>query len=295
MAFLLALFTLFTPQTSEFFSTTTMAGHRPDSLVSSSWNVQDGLPVNTVNSLIQDQQGYIWFTTYDGIVRFDGLNFKVFNHSNTPQIANNRATLIYEQKGTGLWISLENSGVVLMTEQDTTHFDEKDGFTSANVMVIEEGKNGSMWFGTNQGLFKYENGTFSRVFDRKLPVQNRIVSIHEDSDGSIWVSTHDGLVHVTENETKIYNRQPGTTHNEFTAIHRTQNGELWLGTRTGLVVLKDGEFRQPERFSSVENEFVTAIYQDDEACLISTDRGLYLCSSGSLQTIASYDSQYKSY
>jgi len=48
-----------------------------------SWTIDNGLPQNTVRSIVQTRDGYLWFTTYDGLVRFDGINFRVFDKSNT--------------------------------------------------------------------------------------------------------------------------------------------------------------------------------------------------------------------
>lgn len=81
-----------------------------DSLTTKFWTIDDGLPINTVNQVVQDDDGYLWFTTYDGIVRFDGMEFVTFNHSNTPQIPHNRATEIHKQDGVGIWVSMEHEG-----------------------------------------------------------------------------------------------------------------------------------------------------------------------------------------
>jgi hypothetical protein len=53
------------------------------SWVHESWTVKDGLPVNSINSLLQDRAGYIWAATFDGLVRFDGIRFTVFNSANS--------------------------------------------------------------------------------------------------------------------------------------------------------------------------------------------------------------------
>ena len=60
------------------------------SWVHESWTVKDGLPVNSINGIVQDRTGYIWAATFDGLVRFDGLRFTVFNSANSEELPSNR-------------------------------------------------------------------------------------------------------------------------------------------------------------------------------------------------------------
>src|SRR5262245_49509511 len=72
-----------------------------------SWNVDNGLPQNTVYDLIQTRDGYLWLTTFDGLVRFDGVRFTVFNKANTPGLRSNRLLRFYEDANGDLWIGTE--------------------------------------------------------------------------------------------------------------------------------------------------------------------------------------------
>lgn len=67
--------------------------------VFSFWNSSSGLPQNSVNDITQDSTGFIWFTTYDGIVRFDGNSFKIYNTQNTEELPTNRWTGLVHAKG----------------------------------------------------------------------------------------------------------------------------------------------------------------------------------------------------
>ena len=68
-----------------------------DTLISKSWTIDDGLPVNTLNNVVQDEEGHLWIATYDGLVRFDGEEFDIFNHANTPVIPHNRMVKLFFQ------------------------------------------------------------------------------------------------------------------------------------------------------------------------------------------------------
>src|SRR5919199_1254361 len=62
------------------------------------WTVDDGLPQNSVNSVLQTRDGYLWLTTSDGLVRYDGVRFVVFNKGNTGGISSNRFTALFEDR-----------------------------------------------------------------------------------------------------------------------------------------------------------------------------------------------------
>ncbi|MBX7173260.1 MAG: hypothetical protein K1X72_19985 [Pyrinomonadaceae bacterium] len=76
------------------------------------WTADNGLPQNSVYAIKQTRDGYIWLATVDGLVRFDGVNFTVFNRSNTPGIINNRFISLFEAENGDLWAGTEESGIV---------------------------------------------------------------------------------------------------------------------------------------------------------------------------------------
>ena len=135
-----------------------------DTLATKIWTIEDGLPINTLNDIVQDDDGYLWFTSYDGIVRFDGLEFKTYNTTNTPEMPHNRATEIHKQEGVGIWISLEYGGVLFFNNGRFTHYGEEDGFSKSDITQIYEDQQGRMFFITHDGHYLYENNKFTRFF-----------------------------------------------------------------------------------------------------------------------------------
>ena len=71
------------------------------------WRTDEGLPQSTVTSIVQTQDGYLWLATQNGLVRFDGVNFKVFNGNNTPTIKNDRFVHLFMDPNGTLWVSGE--------------------------------------------------------------------------------------------------------------------------------------------------------------------------------------------
>ena len=74
------------------FASTAFAQSQPYRL--DHWTTDDGLPQNTVRAIVQTRDGYLWLTTFDGLARFDGVRFTVFDKGYTPAITNNRFTAL---------------------------------------------------------------------------------------------------------------------------------------------------------------------------------------------------------
>lgn len=76
------------------------------------WTADNGFPQNSVRDIVQTRDGYLWLTTFDGLLRFDGVRFTVFNKSNTPGLASNRFFNLFEDRSGDLWASLETGQLV---------------------------------------------------------------------------------------------------------------------------------------------------------------------------------------
>src|SRR5262245_52877444 len=76
------------------------------------WTADNGLPQNSVRDILQTRDGYLWLTTFDGLVRFDGVRFTIFNKSNSPGIVSNRFISLFEDRSGDLWASVETGQVV---------------------------------------------------------------------------------------------------------------------------------------------------------------------------------------
>jgi hypothetical protein len=77
--------------------------------VHEAWGIDDGLPINEVNDLVQTSDGYLWLATFDGLVRFDGVRFTVYNIANSPGLPSNRIVDLFEARDGGLWLRTEDN------------------------------------------------------------------------------------------------------------------------------------------------------------------------------------------
>src|SRR5882724_4786775 len=76
------------------------------------WTTDNGLPQNSINAILQTKDGYLWLATFDGLVRYDGIKFVVFNIRNTHGVTSNRFTTLIEDQSGDLWIGTEDAGVL---------------------------------------------------------------------------------------------------------------------------------------------------------------------------------------
>jgi signal transduction histidine kinase/ligand-binding sensor domain-containing protein len=76
------------------------------------WTADNGLPQNSVRDIVQTRDGYLWFATFDGLVRFDGVRFTVFNKSSSPGLPGNRFVDLFEDRSGNLWATLDSGQVV---------------------------------------------------------------------------------------------------------------------------------------------------------------------------------------
>ncbi len=129
------------------------------------WTTDNGLPHNSIRALRQTRDGYLWLTTGDGLVRFDGVRFRVFNRTNTPEMTSNEFSFfaLYEDREGALWAGTTNGGVIRYHNGIFTAYTTKDGLASNSVHRIDEDADGVVWIFTADGLAQWKNGRLSHV------------------------------------------------------------------------------------------------------------------------------------
>src|SRR5918999_6060336 len=125
------------------------------------WQTDSGLPQNTVHSIAQTGDGYVWVATEEGLARFDGLTFRIYDRQNTPALKSNdvRALLAAGKAGEVLWVCTA-AGVARLSGGEWRTFTTADGLASDDVAAAYEDRTGTIWFATAAGLSRYEDGQF---------------------------------------------------------------------------------------------------------------------------------------
>ncbi|SMO57275.1 two-component regulator propeller domain-containing protein [Gracilimonas mengyeensis] len=245
-----------------------------DTLTAQTWTIEDGLPVNTVGLVSQDSLGYLWVNTYDGLVRFDGLNFKVFNYSNTPEMPHNRTTMLHIQEGVGMWISLEYGGVMLMKNGEFTHYGNEEGFTDLDITQMHETADGRMFFVTQGGLYVYHEGQFSQYINKDDDQSRRVNKLLEDfSTNTIWAATNNGLYHLHYDGRLIkeYHLGNGIAENSFFALFQDDQGVINVSSVGKMYQIQEWELVSPPKFRVLDGLNIYNIYRDEETTIYISD------------------------
>src|SRR3989442_10453423 len=109
---------------------------------------EDGLPQNSVIAITQTRDGYLWLGTLNGLVRFDGIRFTIFDESNTPGLNSGRIVLLFEDTQSNFWIGTETAGVVLVKDGSAKSLDIGRGSREGRLMAACEDPSGGGWLYT---------------------------------------------------------------------------------------------------------------------------------------------------
>ena len=249
------------------------------------WQTEQGLPQNTVQALLQTRDGYLWLGTKEGLARFDGLHFTVFDKHNTPQIQHNQIRNLYEDQAGRLWIA--TPGGLLRYERGTfTSYTTKDGLASNNVWSVFQDRSGNLWIATVNGLNQFRDGNFTTFTTQQGLTNNSIEVIREDKDGALWIGTESGLNRYQNGVFTGFTKQNGLAGNAVKTLLADQQGRLWIGTTTGLSVWANGKFTSYTTREGLAHNDVKAIAEDQANALwIGTARGLMRFRDGKFAAV----------
>ena len=234
--------------------------------------IEEGLSQATVNCILQDSKGFMWFATQDGLNKYDGYTFTVYKHDpeDPNTISQNYVTALIEDRGGFIWIGTRVNGVSRFDPAGGTfkHYvnDPRDpnSLSSNAVRDICADPEGPLWIATEGGGLNRldpKTGIFTRYRnDPQNPgslSSDIVLCIHKDHGGTMWVGTRAGLNRFDPQAGRFTHylndpQNPGSlSDNEVTTIYRDRPGALWVGTRQGGLNRLDpltGTFR---RFMSV--------------------------------------------
>ena len=124
----------------------------PSQYVATVWQTEQGLPVNTVQEIVQDSEGYLWLATDAGLARFDGVRFRVFGGEDFPSLQSSRFQSLYAGHSGELWFGTRNGGLIRLHDGMVTTYLERDGLPSTNIVSIRGDAGGKLWVNTIHGV-----------------------------------------------------------------------------------------------------------------------------------------------
>lgn len=229
-----------------------------------SWTSDDGLPQNTVMAIAQTSDGYLWLGTEEGLARFDGVRFTIFDLSNTPEIKNNVILALYVDKEDNLWIGT-NDGINRYRQGRFTSFTTRDGLSNNIVRGFYEDKNGTLWIATDGGgLNAFKNGKFTSYTTKDGLSGNKVMTVYGDSEGSLWIGTYEGagLSKFKDGKFTTFSKKDGLSDHTVWTINEDRESNLWIGTERGLNKFSNGKFTRFHSTDGLSSDIVKRVYED---------------------------------
>ncbi|PST82870.1 hypothetical protein C7T94_09550 [Pedobacter yulinensis] len=252
-----------------------------------SYAVTDGLVSNTVWCVGQDNKGYMWFGTKNGLSRFDGYQFKSyrFDKNNPQSLGNNFITAIAAADERHLWIGTQMGVYVLDLEKE--RFSPLALLKNQSVYDIVRDKSGSMWVATrSNGVYRFgkkplhfhENSKAGRLSS------NHVRKLTFDHSGRIWIGTFGKGIDVYDPATRqvqnLNRRNSALSSDQVLSLYTDLSGDVWVGTFAGgLNVYRQSTrnfsvFRAGTR-GGINDDIVRSIYQPAPGKLyVGTEKGL---------------------
>jgi signal transduction histidine kinase/CheY-like chemotaxis protein/streptogramin lyase len=245
--------------------------------VRDAWQIENGLPQNAVGSIARTPDGYLWLGTQEGLVRFDGVRFVVFDRENAPALRSKFITALLADSRGRLWIG---TGVGL-TVFDAGRFRSSPDATLSRTLVraIVEDREGRVWAGTEAGLFRIEDGKVTHFTRNSGLTDESIIALHEDRAGTLWIATTSGGLNrridgaAARFESFALRGAPG--NDGVRAMHEDDDGVLWFGTDSGRLLRLVGDELTEHAVDAHGGAAINAMLRDRDGNLwLATGSGL---------------------
>lgn len=232
------------------FSATNLFGAQNNELTFEHLSIADGLSNSTVNCILKDSRGFMWFGTNDGLNKYDGYQFTVYKNSpaNLRSINSYEVMAIMQDSDQTIWIATKRGGLDRYDRKTDVitnvvpAYDEQNIVESLYVLSILQDHTGKIWFGTEVGLYSLDKET--RKFAKYLAADsdvhtlssNTINCLFEDTKKRVWVGTADGL-NVFDRETNTFKRiiyeSDASIATDVRGIFEDAYGNLWMSVYFG--------------------------------------------------------------
>lgn len=319
---------LFVPVLALLTGTTSVppaSANRSERLFFDVWGVEDGLPQNSVHSIVQTRDGYVWIATPNGLVRFDGVRFVVFRRGDAPGLDTSKFTRLLEGPGGELWIATEDAGLVYYSHGAFHTYTARDGLPSDTVQRMRIDPDGSLLVQTKSGNARekggrfipergafgfpvasgavwYEEGRQLRRVDQNGSVRRMeltgldsrpIAGVFEDEEGGVWAWKLPHTVIRWRNEDRTVRTLSLPPHCDVTAVVEDAEHRVWFGFNMGQIfTFHNGEFTQPVLSPEFGSWIIFALYRDKEDGIwAATQDGLFRLRNSAITNPSVQESQ----
>jgi len=211
------------------------------------WTMENGLPQNTVQVLLQSHDGFLWIGTELGLARFDGVNFQILDHASNSIFPDAEVRCVLDSKTDGsLWIGTSD-GMVHVKNGSQFLMTKSEGLPGNSIRGMAQTSDGTIWAWTEAGLARLVQGRFQAPPSADLPI-GAITSITPDATGGMWLGTTSGVAvfragHWNPGPDLDGGRStPQGTNDRVALVKATPNGDVLISTGSGVFLEHAGAF-----------------------------------------------------
>jgi ligand-binding sensor domain-containing protein/AraC-like DNA-binding protein len=244
------------------------------------WETSAGIPSNTVISITQTPDGYLWIAATKGLVRFDGAKFSSISFAETGETDSGEnpipETLFVDRQGT-LWIG-SSAGLTSFHYQTGQFYTYNTayGINKDRIRHIKDDMRGNIWIGFfTSYVNRFSDGKFTSFNASHGLKGKKINAIIENRNGNLLFGSRENGVFIYREGKFLKYPVTGLEHLHLIDMIEDKKGDLWIGTNTGLFQVTDKETKIYTAGDGLSNDYVTSIMEDSDGNLwVGTLKGL---------------------
>jgi signal transduction histidine kinase/ligand-binding sensor domain-containing protein len=260
------------------------------------WSTEQGLPYKTVRSVRQTRDGYLWAATSDGLARFDGVRFTVFNTANSPGLVTNSLGIMTETDDGSLWIGTDNRGLIRYRNGIFTNFSTAEGLPSDGVWSLQYFPTENLLrVRTTEGLACFDGEKFGPCEVPPLVLEEYRKALI-DNTGKIWRRVGDELRARDDKTEEPLPIPPFFVRSKFNFLYRDRSGVYWLALDDvidGYVVrYRSGRAEILSKKDGLPGGMVNAVFEDSKGNIWFGSKesgGLAIYRNGKFQRLTKED------
>ena len=232
------------------------------------WQTEQGLPLNTVQSLFQTRDGYLWVGTAGGISRFDGVRFTTFDSTRAPEMALQPIFGFMEDAQGKLWVG-HTKGAAVYSDGVFKTAISAEVTNGRRVWSFAQAQDGAVWAATENGLVRWDKGVTKLYQQAQGLPTNRLRSLAFDTEGTLWIGTSGGgLVSFAGEKFRVYNPGNGFPHLEVRSVLADPDGGVWAATAGGgLAHVQRGNIKTYTVADGLPTDQLTTLARDAQGAL----------------------------